>query len=84
MSLSADDGTYVMVFGKYKCSPTLTGAHSPWLLSVSDWTIWGSPGSLLCSPLFHLNDDIDGCDSCLFSCQEDLLVGYCVWLDLQF
>ena len=84
MSLFADEETHCDGFWKYKYSPTLAGAHSPWLLSVSDWTIWGSPGSLLCSPLFHLNDDIDGCDSCLFSSREDLLVGYCMWLDLQF
>ena len=84
MSQFADEETHCDGFGKYKYSPTLAAAHSPKLLSVSDWTIWGSPGSLLCSPLFHINDDIDGCDSCLFSSREDLLVGYCVWLDLQF
>ena len=70
MPLFADDGTYCDGFGEYKYSPILAGAHSPKLPSISDWTIWGSPGSLLSSPLFHLNDDIDGYDDCLCFCFE--------------
>ena len=54
-------------------------------LHISDRTIWGSAGSLLYLYIPSFTSVMaDDDEECLFSSEEDLMVGYWVRLDLQF